>query len=191
MGFLCGDSVTGLPRLNTANMRRYYHLPLASFDPGASGATWVDADANTLSGWQLNAVGETLEMNTDIHSDWDGASDIDLEVTFTVNADNSGGAGTDTVDLKVICYYKGEGDVATKTQTVETPVTVGACDQWTQFKVEISIDWDKADNVVEAGDVFSLVLNLETDTSEVDDITINDVSFYYHSTHIGIQVGDT
>jgi len=182
MGFLCGDSVSGYPRLNSAIMRRYYHLPLQSFDPGASGATWTSPDANTLSGWQLDAASETLEFQTDVHDDWDGASDLTIESVFTVNVDNSGGAPTDTVDLKLVCYYKGQGETATKTQTVEVATVIGTCAQWTQFKVEFDIDWDKASNVVQAGDVFSFILNLETDTSEVDNVTINDAAFHYHTT---------
>jgi len=187
MGFLCGDSVTGLPRLAAASMYRYYHLPLQAFNPGASGATWTPPDGNTLSGWKLDAVGETLNFQTDIHDDWDGATNPTLEISFTVNVDNSGGGAGDTVDLKLVCYYKGEGDTATKTQTVEVATVVGACAQWTQFEMEFEIDWDKESNIVEAGDAFSFVLNLETDTSEVDNVTINDASFHYATTHIGIQ----
>jgi hypothetical protein len=69
---------------------------------------------------------------------------------------------------------------------------VGQCAQWTQFKHEFTIDYNPGGgNDVDAGDIFSLILNLETDTSEVDDITINDVSYYYHTTHVGIESGDT
>ena len=182
---------TNFVRASTAIYRRYYHLALASFDPGASGATWIDADANTLCGWQLNATTDTLEMATDVHADWDGASDLDLETTFTVNVDNTGGAAPDTVDFIIIVRYKGAGDVATKLQTITESVTVGACAQWTQFKHEFAINWDEVDNVVEVGDVMCMSFHIVTATGDVNDITINDMSYYYHTTHVGIESGDT
>jgi len=45
-------------------------------------------------------------------------------------------------------------------------------------------------NVVEAGDKFGFILNLETDTSEVDDIVVVNASFYYQTAHLGIESGD-
>jgi len=41
------------------------------------------------------------------------------------------------------------------------------------------IDWDAVDNIVEVGDKMSFILNLETDTSECDDIIINTIMFRY------------
>lgn len=181
-------TVTNTVRGATTNYRRYYHVATGSFDPGASGATWSSSDGNVLCGWQLDAAGETLETGTDVHSDWDGASDLTLEVVFTVNASTS--AAEDTVDIKAVFYYKGVGDTATKTQTVEEAVTVGGGTQYSQFKQEFTIDFDAVDNVVEAGDQICVILNLETDTSEVDNIIINGVSFYYPTTHVGIEDGD-
>jgi len=175
----------------SASYRRYYHLPLTAFNPGASGATWTPANANTLAGFRLDAAGELLYTEADIHADWDEASDLTLELGFTVMIDNSGGSPTDTVDIKAVCYYKGEGETATKSQTVEDAIVVGACPQYTQFKHEFTIDYDAASNVVEVGDVITFTINLETDTSEVDDINLHGGSFYYNSTHVGIESGDT
>ena len=144
-----------------------------------------------MCGWQLNAVGETVAGSIDVHSDWDGASDPKVEMTFTVNVDNTGGGAGDTVDIKIVFYYKGEGETACRTQTVEDATVVGACAQWTQFKHEFTIDHDiGAGNDLAAGDIICLKANLETDTSEVDDITINAASFYYNKTHVGIESGD-
>jgi len=175
-------------RSNTSIYRRYYHLPQGSFNPGASGATRVNPDANGVGGWQLDAAVEVLHMDVDVHSDWDGSSNLDLEVYFQKNT--SGGSAGDTVDLKAVIYYIGVGEVATKTQTVEIATVVNDDAQYTQYKVEFEIDWDFASNVVEAGDLVSIALNLETDTSECDDIIINHASFYYKTTHIGVEDGD-
>jgi hypothetical protein len=175
-----------------SNYRRYYHMPTSSFDPGSSGATFVAPNANTVGGYQLDAVGEVLYFGSNIHADWDGATDPKVKILFAVNVDNSGGSGEDTVDLKLVCYYNGIGETSTKTQTVEVATTVGACAQYTVFNAEFTINWDETDNVVENDDVFGFILNLETDTSEVDDIVIlnGGSDFYYQTTHIGIESGD-
>ena len=183
----------GFLRAETAQYRRYYHLSLASFNPGASGATWVSADSNQLSGFNLDALGEVLELTTDVHSDWDAASDLDVEITFTVPVDNSGGAGgavDDVVRLVLTCYYKGEGETSCKSQTITDDVVIGACAQYTQFEHEFTIDYDAVSNVVEAGDIISMTLNMVPASSDVSDVNINDCAFYYHTTHVGIESGD-
>jgi len=174
----------------TSLYRRYYHLPISGFDPGASGATWTAPTANHTGGFQLNAVGEVLYFDTDVHTDWDGASDLNVEVYFAVNVDNTGGGAGDTVDLKLVCYYNTVGDTATKTQTQEVATVVGASAQYKVFKSVHTINFDETDNVVEAGDIMGFALNLETDTSEVDDIIVLHGAFYYNSSHVGIESGD-
>jgi hypothetical protein len=164
---------------------------LGSANPGASGPTWVVADANTTGGWRLTNAAWLLRGQADVHADWDGASDLTFALNFMVNVDNTGGADADTVDIKTVIRYKGVGDVAVKTQTVEVATVVGKSAQYKQFKATFVIDWNYASNVVEVGDVISFVLNLETDTSEVDDIVITSMEYYYNTTHVGIESGDT
>lgn len=177
----------GYLRTDTSRYRRYYHLPLASFDPGASGATWTSATGDHLAGWQLNAAGEVLEFDTDVHSDWDGASDLTVEIRFQLlDAGNPG----DTVDLRLVSYYMGDGEVATKTQTDEV-ATVTDGTQYKMYTVTFTIDYDALGNNVDAGDIISLELNLETDTSEIDNVLIVGGSFFYNTTHTGIESGDT
>ena len=174
-------------RADTARYRRYYHLALNAFNPGASGATWTSATGDHLAGWQLNAVGETIEFSTDVHSDWDGASDLTVEIKFQLL---DAGAIGNTVDLRLVMYYMGNGEVATKTQTVEV-VTVTDGTQYRMYTVVFTIDYDAAGNVIDAGDVISFELNLETDTSEIDNVIIVGASYYYNTTHIGIESGDS
>ena len=177
-------------RQEDASYVRYYHIPLGTANPGASGPTWVNASANTTGGWRLTNASWLLRGSADIHADWDGATDIMCEVHFMVNVDNSGGLVTDTVDLKATIYYKGAGDVATKSQVVEVATVVGQSAQYKQFDAEFTIDWDYADNVVDVGDIIAVVMNMETDTSECDDIVVTAMEFYYNTTHLGIESGD-
>jgi len=44
---------------------------------------------------------------------------------------------------------------------------------------------------VDAGDDVTFVINLETDTSEIDDIVMTSGGFFYNTTHVGIEEGDT
>lgn len=177
-------------RAATNLYRRYYHISLDSANPGASGATWVNPGANSTGGWRLDANTEVLHGDVDIHSDWDGASNLTVEVRFYVNVDNTGGGVGDTVDLRIIAYYKGTGETVTKTQTVEVATVVGQSAQYKAFKAHFAINYDEVGNVIEAGDVLGILLNLETDTSEVDDIVVTGISFSYPTTHVGIESGD-
>ena len=175
---------------STSLYRRYYHIPLGSANPGASGATWVVASANTTGGWRLTNAAHLIRGQTDIHADWDGASNPTFNIRFMCNVNNAGGLVTDAVDIKITVYYKGDGDTSTKSQTVEIPTVIGQSPQYKQFEAEFPIVWNAAGNILESGDVISVVLNLETDTSEVDDIVITAMEFYYPTTHLGIESGD-
>lgn len=178
-------------RSATSIYRRYYHLPLGGFDPGASGATYTIADGDTIGGWQLDNAGEMLHGGVDVHADWDGESDLTMEVYFEINAAST---ENDTVDIKVSFFNKGVGAIATKTQIVEVATNVGdggVKAQYTMFKADFIIDFDKASNEIVVEDKIHIHLNLETDTSEVDDIIINALSYFYNTTHVGIESGDT
>jgi hypothetical protein len=140
-----------------------------------------------LGGWQLNAAGETLYYGAHIESDWDGASDIEVNIWWEVNVDNTGGSVGDTVDLKLVVRYKGEGDTVIKTQTQEVAVVVGQSAQYKQFQTNFLVNFDEASNVVDVLDVISFALNLETDTSEVDDIIITLVELRYKMNRPGLE----
>ena len=149
--------------------------------PGTTGAQLTAPDANTLGGYQLDADTEKLYFNAHVFDNWDGSSDLELVVVFEVNVDNTAGSDTDTVDLKVTAYYKGDGETTNKTQTTEVATIVGKSPQYKQFTAILTIDWDATDNVVEVGDTITFVLNLETDTSEVDNIIVNSAVFRYRA----------
>ena len=173
-------------RTSASSFYRVHNVPLKSL---TTAATWVSAGANSLGGWNL-AGASTLEGQASVRSDWDGSSDLYLEVVFEVNIDNTGGSASDTVDIRVVFYYKGNSDTATKTQTVEVPTTVGASARYKQFRFLMPIDYDYSGNVVDKGDLISFYLNLETDTSEVDDIVINRLSLVYLTSHVAIEIND-
>ena len=157
----------------------HHQMSATEVSPGSSGATFVPPSANTIGGYDLDAVGEQLHFSNHLASDWVGESDPEIHVNFECNVNNTGGADTDTVDIKIALYYKGEGDTATRTQTLEEHVVVGKSAQYKRFKMVFTVDWDLASNVCLIGDKFGCTLNLETDTSEVDDVIINTINWRY------------
>ena len=182
---------TGANWTDTAGGAKWWHehdLSVSSLSKGASGATEVVADANTLGGWQLNAVGELVNFGAHMEDIWDAVSDLQINVWFEVNVDNTGGADADTVDLKIVARYKGDGETVIKTQTVEVATTVGKSARYKQFKATVAIDYVAGGNVIDALDVFSFVMNLETDTSEVDDIIVNLVELRYETKKPALEV---
>lgn len=179
----------GTVRSSTSEYRRYYHIPMTAASPGATGATWIPANANQVSGYRLDAATEDVEMSSDIHQDWDGSSDIDFEATFTVNVDNSGGNPADVVDFKLDVTYAAAGDATVRSQSITQSETIGACAQYSVFKFEIEIDRNAAGNVIRIGDVMSLVLSVPA-TGDVTNVVINDAAVYYKTTHVGIESGD-
>jgi len=159
----------------------YYckYMDAINLASGGSGATQVMPTANTLGGYQLDSATEYLYFNAKICNHWDEASDIEVRVTFEVNIDNSGGEDTDTVDLGLLAYYKGTEEIVNKSQILEIATVVGKSAQYKQFTAVFNIDYDKVDNIIEVGDKLAIRLNLETDTSEVANITINFVTISY------------
>lgn len=192
LGDLSSSGITadnGTIRSLDSSYRRYYHVPITAVNPGASGATWVSASATVLSGWKLDAATEYASITTDIHGDWDTSTNPVFEFTYTVNTDNAGGTENDVVDYRVIAYYAQAGDTEPRTQTVDGEAVIGACDQYTVFKQEIELDRTETDNELLIGDVICCRL-ICLNTGDVTDITLNSASFYYNTTHLGIESGD-
>lgn len=169
--------------IRTSQSEWYYekYMDAINLSPGGSGATQTMPSTNTIGGYQLDADTEYLYFNGILRSNWDGASDIKVDVVFEVNVDNTGGLATDTVDFSLLCYYKGDGETANKTQTPTASVTVGQSAQYKQFTATFTIDWDLTDNVAQVGDTFAFRLNLNTTASEVDNVIVNFVRIYYQT----------
>lgn len=165
---------------------RCYHMALGSSNPGATGPRWVSPGAGSIGGWELDVATDILYFQTGVYSDWVGGEDLTFEVRFHVGASGSAGG---TIDLKMVFYYSGVGDTATKIQTVEV-ATVTTGTQYKVYTATFTINWDQASNVVEVGDHIRCTLNLETDTSEIDNVVIESASMYYRTTHPGIELGD-
>lgn len=191
---VAGDTMTGQLLVDVANQGstslwyRAVHVSALSAAPGASGATFTVPSTNTLGGYQLSNASHYLYFGDSVTSMWDGASDLSVRVTFEVNVNNTAGGTGDTVDLQLLCYYKGDGETANKTQTLEVPKTVGQSARYKRFTTVFTVDWDKTNNVVEVGDKMNFRLNLQTTPSEVDNIIVNTIMFRYPTAKMNPEV---
>ena len=179
---------TGTIRAATSVWWHVQHTGGASLNPGASGPTLVGPSADTAGGYQLDLSTEELFFDAHVHDDWDGASDLYAKIIFEVNVDNSGGSAGDTVDLRLQLFYKGNGETACRTQVLEIATVVGQSPRYKQFSALFTIDYDAVSNVVVAGDDVGMILNLETDSSEVGDVIITHVAFEYKTTKVNPEV---
>lgn len=148
-----------------------------SFAPGASAATWVAPSlVGTVGGFQLNAIDEYLYFNGGICNNWYGG-DLEVKVTWELNAASV--AADDTVEIDLLCYYKSHPEDTVKYQALSCQALVGNESRYTMHVSTFTIDWDLANNVVQAGDKFSFRLNLDTGNSDIDDVIINRGNFRY------------
>lgn len=181
---------TFLEAPRTATPKWYYckYMDAISVSAGGSGATLTVPSANTLGGYLLDNAAEYLYFNGKACSNIDPNSDVTVTVTFEVNVDNSGGSAGDTVDISLLSYFKGSGETANKTQTIETATTVGTSPQYKQFSADFVIDEDDGSNPIDSEDIFAMRINLETDTSEVDNIIVNFICFHYQTAKVHAEI---
>jgi len=177
-------------RANSADLYRYFHLPISAADPDNTlGGEWYDPSSDTLGGYRINSSQDKFHFEPMVYDDWDGESDLHLDVYFESNVDNSGGSVDDVVHVRCEVYYKGIGEKVTKYQQITDIVTVGQCDQYTLFKAQLVIDWDATDNVVQKGDSFKLQLHNYSSGSDIDDYIFNQVWFYYKTKYANTESG--
>ena len=62
--------------------------------------------------------------------------------------------------------------------------------QYTQHVTTFTINYDLTNHVVQALDVLGFILNLETDTSECDDIIINYAEIKYRTTKPAMETNN-
>ncbi len=163
-----------------------YNMPAIELSPGASGATLTVANANTLGGYQLDAIGEYLYYDTHLEDDWDSVSDLIFELTFEVNVDNTGGLVTDTTDFTITCYHKAVGDTTTDQHPHNGSIVVGQAAQYQLFKISIPLDYIADGYLV--GDTIAYRINLDTANSDIDDVIINYVEMRYRSYNPALEV---
>ncbi|KKL06814.1 hypothetical protein LCGC14_2592270, partial [marine sediment metagenome] len=137
------------------------HAKASAVSPGGSGAT--EAIINTATYvWLLDANTEYLYFCTDIHDDWDGASDVVVELTVALSGDET---ANDVIQAEVVAEYVGDhGDIdtgiRTQTRTINHDV-VSDNNQGDTHEMTFILDHDLGSHEIAAGDHLSLRFRLD------------------------------
>jgi len=121
-----------------------------------------------------------LYFTTDIHDDWDAATDVTIDVYGYLPAAET---ANDHIHMSVRMDYGTPGDLANglKTQTVVNNYDVVAGNtQYTMHKLSFTLNWDLADNVLEVGDLLHLKVWL-------NDVTTAPVVAEFNITHVNVS----
>lgn len=170
----------------TSGYYHEYNMPAIELSPGGSGATQIIPTANTLGGYQLNAIDEYLYYTTHIEDDWDTQSDMIFEITFETNVNNAGGNPADVVIFNLLCLHKSEGSAVVHQNTDNGSTTIGTAGQYTLFKQNITLDYITEGYI--NGDTISYRLNLDTVNSDISNVIVNYVELKYKSLYPALEV---
>jgi hypothetical protein len=143
-----------------------------NLSPGNSAATLIAPNISSLGGWRLDALGEWLYFDVAVEEDYDGVSDAQVQIFFEVNADNSGGLVTDTVDFQLEFWCKRLGERTNINVTYNISTVVGQAEQHDLFVA--TVDCTPTPN-----SLVSFRLELITITSDVDNVIVNYVKLRY------------
>ena len=179
---------SGAIRFTNSIYWTYHKLPASEFIPSSSGATWVDPNANTLGGYNLDADTEYLYINFIMCSDWDAASDAELICWFETDVDNSGGNIGDKVVFDAECYVKDIGDTACLTQSLSEDIIIDQAAQYKLFNFTFTIDYDNAGAPLSVGSVVTVRLNFDRTNSNITSVIFNRAIFRYKTKQVHIEV---
>ncbi|GAG76946.1 unnamed protein product, partial [marine sediment metagenome] len=128
-------------------------------------------------GYQLDVNTEYLYFNGAVCNNWDEATDMEVRIFWELNA--GGGGADDSVFFDLKSWYKGATEDTTKYQTSTEGELVNNDGQYTAYMITFTLDYDLVANVIQVGDVLSFRLNLNTASSDVDNVVLNYVYFSY------------
>jgi hypothetical protein len=154
---------------NGGYWRIQYRDAIATYSTG----TQIPPNISSLGGYRLDAIGEVLYFNANVEDDWDEVGDAVVEIYFEVNADNTGGADTDTVKFQLECWHKIISELGNTVYSLEGNTVVGTSDQHELFKQSITI------SNVRLNEIIAFRINLNTIDSDVDSVIVNYIAFKY------------
>jgi hypothetical protein len=168
-----------------------FHLGATKTDPGGSGATLTVVNTASFV-YLLDATTEYLYFEIDIHDDWDGASDIVVEVRVALSGAET---ANDIINAEVIAEYYGEHDdidtgVKTQTRTINHDI-VSDNGQGDAHDLVFIIDWDLASNVVEVEDTIKLRFRLDSvgGGTDVAAVWFSDANIKYRTSKPQLETG--
>ncbi len=140
-----------------------FHISASSLNKGGSAA--AEGVLNGVFYYTLDAVNQYVYGTTDIHDDWDGDSDLLVEVVVAL-----AGAETanDYIRASLLTDYFGEHDDinSPKTQTISIDHDIGNFNATgSVHELFFRINFDEGGNVIEKNDVFCFRFWLDDVTS--------------------------
>lgn len=185
------DQEGSIDCFTSAGASRYYrenHLGATVADPGASGAT--KTELNAIFSYKLDAITEYLYFTTDLHNDWDGASDIEVDVyCYLSQAQNP----NDLIRMSLLANYGEEHSNANafqgQTITVDHNVE-GFPNQGHVHIIHFVIPWDTGGQVIETLDTMHLRIWLDDITTApvVTGVDVMHVNVKYRTSKPSIEV---
>ena len=168
---------------------REFHIDADSVDPGASGATASFGGlGNATFYWLLNATTEYLYFDTDIHTDWDAASNIVIEVKLALDAIEPINTN---IEAEIIAEYAGEHedmDVAkTQTRQVDHDITSDLA-AGTIHYVTFILNSFLGGNAIDTNDYLKLRFRLYAQT-DIAAVRFLQANVFYRSSKPRIETG--
>ena len=167
-------------------------IPVESFPITTGDQTATSA--NSLGG-KVVSTPEPFEVKFRLHEDWDGASDILVDVICENSDDENTTAGNGFAILANSCYYKGDQEIVNRSQTfgTESHDTKDVNGLWELMKPQIVIDYNPGGgNNVAAGDWFSLNFAFDDASAgaghEIEEVVIVGVVIHYKTTNPAEEV---
>jgi hypothetical protein len=187
-----GATITGaVSVLDSSGDGRYwqeFHVDASKAQPGAAGATLTVVNTATLV-WLLDATTEYLYFGADVHDEWDGASDVIVEASVAPDAAET---ADDIIEAEVVCeYYADHEDMDTdeKTQTRTVNHDIGsATAAGTVHELIFVLDYDLADNVIEAEDILNCRFRLDGQTN-INSVWFLSANIKYRTASPAIEIG--
>ncbi|MCK5018781.1 MAG: hypothetical protein KAS32_17090 [Candidatus Peribacteraceae bacterium] len=157
---LDGDILTAGDAVTVGAWTRYLMISAGSATLGPTAPTW--ATHGTAGALAFDADAEVVHLTKEVPDDWDGVSDLSLDVYWT-NEDGDNIADTETVIW--LCSYR---SIIWGTENIENGTAVSPSVTYTQSGAgadgdshisDIVIDYDNGNQPVTAGDTIIMIFS--------------------------------
>jgi hypothetical protein len=188
-GVVRTSSLEILDSAGNGRLWQEFHVDATKVNPGITGATLTVVNTASFV-YLLDATDEYLYFGADVHDDWDGASDVFVEVNVALDAAET---NNDDIEAEIICEYYGEHESITtayKTQTRSVNHDIGTYSAaGMMHELVFALDFDLASNVIEDHDVLKCRFRLDG-TTTVDSVYFVEASIQYRTKLPALEIHD-
>jgi hypothetical protein len=137
------------------------HVDGSTVSPGGSGATLTVWNTSSI-GYLLDATNEYIYFTSDVEDNWDGVSDVQVNLVVALNANET---ANDIINGEVVAeYFTEHDDMDTpKTQTRAINHDIASSNSAGEtHNMSFLLDYDLGSNEIEKGDVLKLRFRLDS-----------------------------